>query len=307
MGSVGLKKYGPSDLLAVGLNCHYDKELRASETIEHANKDINRDLTHLNYDLSLDEHGHVERDAMTWTQAKAKLQREVDEIDEEIPPKRLREDRRTWFMLEIHCPKELEKARKEDEFFADAFKTLNASMDGNLIWGQVHKDEVHEYRNYLGKDASGKPLSETRESMMHMDVIGIPSDPERGINMKHFMNKERIKKMQDSVHEMVLEKYGIDIWTYAGHSDITVDQLKEQSEALAKTAELQAEVDRLEKARALSEALAGNIELYEKVQKAISYLDWSMENHPDQVREFEELYETIYDSQYEVEEPDPNA
>ena len=238
MGRVSLKRCSPSMLLSAGLDCHYDKELRRSESIEHANKDIDRTKTKLNYDVSPGFPTGIERDQMSWSQAKRKIQKKVDEIDEKIPPKRVREDRKTWFMLEIHCPKEIEKKGLEDEFFAKAFEALNASMDGNLIWGQIHKDEVHEYQKYTGKGNV-----ESKESMMHMDVIGIPNDPEKGINMKSFMNQQRIKQMQVSVHAMVLKEFGVDMWTYEGHSDITVDQLKEQSATLVRTAEMTREAE----------------------------------------------------------------
>ncbi len=286
MGSVNLIKYGPDALLAPGLNCHYEKELRMSESIEHANKDIRRELTHLNYDLSFGKEGGIERDAMTWSQAKRVVQERVDKIDGEIPPKRIRSDRKTWYMLEIHCPKEIERAGREDEFFEAMFEALNECMDGTLIWGQIHKDEVHEYHDYLGKDASGKAQYELKESQHHMDVIGVPFDPEKGVNMKSFMNPQRLQTTQERVHKRVLDQFGVDMWTYKGHSDTTIAMYKEQEAEIRKTRELTMQRE------------AKELELSSLSEQAVSLKEEAEKIRSDAYEEVESLSHAIEEGRY---------
>lgn len=211
-----------------GIGIHYDEEIRGNVGF-HSNKDIDTSKSYLNYN-----HGPYKK----WKDMAEAMKEEIAKVDREIPPKRIRKDRKTWLIAEVHCPKEIEEMGKEDAFFQKAYGVLGKVFDDHVIGAQIHKDEVHEYRQK--KDGS----IEKRESRMHMDLFIVPVT-KIGINMKTFLNRKRIVAANKVMQEMTAKEYGISYHTGAGKNKDTVETLKERSKMIGEVEKAKTELDSL--------------------------------------------------------------
>ena len=211
-----------------GIGIHYDESIRGKIDF-HSNRDIDIAKSFLNYNL-----GSYER----WTDMVAAIREEISRVDKKLPPKRIRKDRKTWLITEVHCPKEIAELGKEDEFFKKSYEVLEKVFDGHVVGGQVHKDEVHQY----DKKENGSAVK--AESLMHMDLFVVPVT-DNGINMKAFLNRKRISDANKAMQEMTSKEYGISYHTGAGKNKDTVETLKERSKMIGEVEKAKKELDSL--------------------------------------------------------------
>ena len=207
------------------LRKHYDLEMR-KET-NHSNTDIDKAKTYLNYNLTC-QNGNITQN-ITWIEIEQGIQDEIERIDAITPPKRLRTDRKTNYILEVVCPKEIEAMGREDEFFEKAYQAYDAMMPGSLVGAQVHKDEKHIYID------SGNVK---RESLYHMDMFGVPNTKAHGINMKIFMDQVKIIQIQDTIQAMTIKEFGISYNTGESPQKKSVEEMKIDSKIKAKKNEM---------------------------------------------------------------------
>ena len=226
MACVQIRKYSLSAMDGIGI--HYDEEVRGNVNF-HSNKDIDTSKSYLNYNL-----GPYKK----WKDMAEAMKEEIAKVDREIPPKRIRKDRKTWLIAEVHCPKEIEEMGKEDDFFQKAYEVLKKVFEDHVIGAQVHKDEVHEYRQK--KDGS----IEKRESRMHMDLFIVPVT-KIGINMKTFLDRKRIIAANKVMQEMTSKEYGISYHTGVGKNKDTVETLKERSKMIGEVEKAKTELGSL--------------------------------------------------------------
>ena len=231
MASASIKKCTTQSLKE--LRKHYDLEMR-KET-NHSNTDIDKAKTYLNYNLTC-QNGNITQN-ITWIEIEQGIQDEIERIDAITPPKRLRTDRKTNYILEVVCPKEIEAMGREDEFFEKAYQAYDEMMPGSLVGAQVHKDEKHIYID------SGNVK---RESLYHMDMFGVPNTKAHGINMKIFMDQAKIIQIQDTIQKITIKEFGISYNTGESPQKKSVEEMKIDSSIQAKKNEMVETTEQLE-------------------------------------------------------------
>lgn len=211
------------------------------------------------------------------------MQKSVEETDKLIPPKRVRADRKTMLISEVHCPRALTDAGLSDDFFRRAYDVMCDVLGADCVCGaQIHKDEVHEYLKG----------GQTYISQEHMDIFSVPKTADKGINMKTYLTAERIQKAQDMMQEMVSKTYGISYQNGEGKSLDTVEMLKEKS--------------KLEKDIIIKEtAIKENTELLslqgEAIEQNIQTLETVEEEYQGKQIELEHITTTIKEKENELE------
>lgn len=236
MASVDIQKMTTG--MMVGRNRHYGKDERV--TMQHSNTDIDKGLSHLNYDYGTKD----------YAEAIQQYKEQIEQIDALYPPKRVTRDRVTGYSLVIPCPKEIERAGKSDLFFDKTWEFLERWMpEGSLIHGQVHKDEVHEYYD------SRKQARV--ESCEHMHVEGVAyaewkdkkGNERKGINGKNFFSRDKLyKKLNKDFAEMVWKEFDVEYNTKEGARRERTETLKAESriaEAQEKAKESEAHMESL--------------------------------------------------------------
>lgn len=180
----------------------------------HSNKDIDRTLSKNNYSLGCSD----------YSEALESMKHRTKEVDELIPPKRIRKDRVTCCFIELPCPRELTVRGLSDDFFKGAYKTL-CDFFGvkNVHGGFVHKDEVHTYTD---KDKT------LRTSLEHIHVLVSAYTPEKGINGKAFETRTRLKALNSALDDMCFRSFGIRLNTKETPTHKSVERLKEESELM---------------------------------------------------------------------------
>lgn len=250
MASIDCAKYTSGQ--AGGLSVHFDEKERLER--EHANPHIDKSKTHLNsfYDCT------------GYSDMLHKQKSRVAEADKDHPPERVRKDRITAIMMEIPVPKAISDKGLTDQFLQDTY-TMIGEMVGkkNMCGMTIHRDEVHDYIDHGGKTRTslehghamvapyarwtaketvygedGRPLRDKNGKIVKQDV------KREGVNAKHFLTRNFLKKLQDNMQAMVLEKYGISYQTSQEPLHMTVEDLKRDSAraaAIIDKAERQAE------------------------------------------------------------------
>ena len=185
MASLQMMKVTASQL--TGMSVHYCDDLR--KIADHTNKDIDQSKTYLNYNSGLPDYRIFVKE----------LNRKVAEIDKVTPPERVRKDRKVCLLVEAKCPQEIADKGLEDEYFHALYNFLNKNVyENNIMFAQIHKDEVH---NYYKKEKSGD--INTHTSLYHMDMFVLPNHKDKGINMKTFNNQNRIAKAQKLTQDFI--------------------------------------------------------------------------------------------------------
>lgn len=165
--------------------------------VEYNNKEINKELSHLNYTL-----GDNVVEARTAKEEVERLKKRVSELDKIIPPQRVRKDRVTTVSFSIPAPEGL---REEDEkqFFAIAYSEITKMCGGieNVSRAYIHKDEIHEYY-----DSRNKQFVTSRP---HMHLQGIAWTDEKGVNGKYFSRREQMTAINNKIDERCKIELGI--------------------------------------------------------------------------------------------------
>ena len=194
----------------------------------HANKDINPELTHLNYTLDCKDYMETLRRLTARTKAVDKLQ----------PPKRDFGQRRiTSCFIELPCPDVIRQQGRSDDFFVKMYQQLQDFFGKeNVHGGYVHKDEVHIYY-----DKDDTPVL----SLEHMHVVVSTYTPEKGINGKAFETKARLSALNKALDQTCLREFGVPLNTGETPQHKTVERLKEETELRQVASELRHEIQQL--------------------------------------------------------------
>lgn len=164
--------------------------------VTHANKNINPELTP--YNIIINNNNYISHtDAKDIDKVYNTVQRIIKAEDAIHPPKRVRKDRVVATQAIIYVPADI-PPDKTRQWCLDAINAYNAAMGGITLGGWVHVDEIHDY---LAKD------SNQRTSMRHMHVLSIAKTPDRGINGKNFVNRQKYYDVNKAIDDMCRDKY----------------------------------------------------------------------------------------------------
>lgn len=226
MASIDFAKYTKQQ--ADGMKVHFDERCR--KDLNHANKHIDPERTHLNYFIGCNSYQEMKDNA----------ENRVKHVDKIQPPKRIKADRKTVVIAEIPCPLAIEKQGRADEFFRFTYEQLQAYFGNDNIAGMtVHKDEKHTYiDNGIEK-----------ESLFHGHAMIVPYTKEHGVNCKNFLTRNMLLNFHAWYNEKVLEQFGIEYLTHERARRKTVEQLKESTELEAVRKELKEAYSELEDVR----------------------------------------------------------
>lgn len=131
-------------------------------------------------------------------ESRAAIRNTIAAIDEAIPPKRIRADRKTVAELCIPAPRDGMSRDDAVQFLSAAYKEMATACDDMVIVGAaIHGDEVH---SYIDPDSK-----ERRESRLHMHVLVVPNVPERGCNMKSWLTRNKYREL-NQVLDRVCER-----------------------------------------------------------------------------------------------------
>lgn len=214
MASLDFAKYTSKSM--GGLSVHFDQEKR--ERLNHSNEQINKELTQNNYMIG----------TSSYAESIARCRERTEQVDKEIPPKRVKQDRVVMDMCYIPCPNEIEN---RDDFFQKSYDFLVERFGSENVHGAfIHKDEVHEYRDSRVKDVDGHQT--VRTSMEHMHVMISPYTEEKGINSKAFNTREMFQSIQQDFNKYIYQEFGVEYNTREQALGLKVEELKEATELL---------------------------------------------------------------------------
>lgn len=215
---------------AGGLKKHLGQTER--ENGNHSNEHIDKAFSKQNYAIGCSD----------YTEALAQMKARTKEVDEVLPPKRVRKDRVTCCFLELPCPKAIAEQGRSDEFFLKAHEIYKEFFGEKNVHGTfVHKDEVHEY---IAKDGS------VQTSLEHAHTLVSAFTKEKGINGKAFETRVKIKALNTAMDEMCVREFGVYLNTGERADRKSVETLKQESEARQELGELNKRVGELQRAEA---------------------------------------------------------
>ena len=216
MASLDIQKVKAGQL--AGLSKHYDEELRLK--LNHSNNHINKELTTENMFIN----------CSSYQDGLQKLNKCIKEIDEKIPPKRVRADRVTMAAIEIPIPDEIsQKGREaEREFSLKAINWLKEELKVPEIIGFVHVDERHTYTDPI--------THKERMSLSHIHSYVPAYTEEKGINAKNFFGVKRLNysELNKKFNRFVQKEYDIQYLNGNEYLNEPVETLKKISEAAKK-------------------------------------------------------------------------
>ena len=230
---------------ASGMNRHNGKYER--ENGEHENKDINPELSYLNLYIGCDD----------YSEAYYNMRTRVKEIDKAHPPRRKNKSdtRIICAMIEIPCPQEIysQGYEKAQQFFYDVYEIYKKFFGAdNVHGGFVHFDEIHDYTDKHGSKRTSLPHMHTLVSAYaewtDRDKKTGTLIPRKGINGKHFVTKERMKKLNTLVDDYCLANFDVHFLTGETPQRKSVEQLKAEEEVhqlTGKKKQIQTELDEL--------------------------------------------------------------
>lgn len=190
---------------------HCDKDWRV-KTQNHSNKDINKSLSHLN------------EQCCSYAEACDKYDSKLDAHDKVCSYRNKRKDRVTAIAHEIPAPAGL-STEKQHEWFMDALACVQDLMgEENIIAWYVHVDEIHEYINAM--------TFEEQESRPHLHIIEMPM-VDGTLCAKQVCSRNNMIALNDAIHQMSLDKYGIPFMTGEKRKGGTTKQLKQASKEIA--------------------------------------------------------------------------
>lgn len=217
---------------AGGLKKHLGQTER--ENGNHSNEHIDKELSHQNYAIGCSD----------YAEALEQMKARTKEVDEVLPPKRVRKDRVTCCFLELPCPKVIAEQGRSDEFFLKAHEIYKEFFGEKNVHGTfVHKDEVHEY---IAKDGS------VQTSLEHAHTLVSAFTEEKGINGKAFETRAKIKALNTAMDEMCVREFGVYLNTGERADRKSVETLKQETEARQELGELNKRVGELQRVEAES-------------------------------------------------------
>lgn len=216
MASLDIQKVKAGQL--AGLSKHYDEEWRLK--LNHSNNHINKELTTENMFIN----------CSSYQDGLQKLNKCIKEVDEKIPPKRVRADRVTMAAIEIPIPDEIsQKGREaEREFSQKAINWLKEELKVPEIIGFVHVDERHTYTDPI--------THKERMSLSHIHSYVPAYTEEKGINAKNFFGIKKLNyaELNKKFNNFIQKEYDIQYLNGNEYLNEPVETLKKISEATDK-------------------------------------------------------------------------
>ena len=210
MASVDWKKIKtPNEVKAVLF--HNSKETR-TKTKEHSNADIDPTRTAGNYSL----------DGLTYAARCKRYDDRIAQLDSTTNTNK-RKDRVTAICLALPRPKDLPPEKYADWFAAAYALMVDRFGADNVIGGDVHVDEVHDYIHSI----SGK-LVTSRE---HLHLTVIPVDESGKLNAKAIETRANMRSLNNDVEQMSQRQFGVQFMTGEGRKGAAVEQMKQESAA----------------------------------------------------------------------------
>ncbi len=257
---------------ASGLKVHMEQKHR--EGLNHANRHIDRSLSHLNYAIG----------AKSYEDSYTRMLKRTEEVDKVKPPQRVKADRVICDMCYLVCPQEIES--RSTEFFEKSYEFLKEYFGEENVHGMfVHLDEKHEYRDSRVKDENDNQA--IKESLYHAHTMISCYTDVKGINGTAFNNKQMYRDIQKRFDNFVYQEFGVHYQTKDKAMKMSVESLKEASNKLA---DLEEEMEVLRRNnKVLRER---NSELVREIKESMELIESS--------REKVELYKQIAENCIEV-------
>lgn len=225
MASINWKKLTMQS--AGALYVHLDQNARQNH--EHANKNINKELTCQNYIIGADSFADAIKSMKARTAA-------VDAVE---PPQRLRKDRVVCCMLEYTTPPEIASKGLTDDFLKTMYEILCEYFGKENVHGSFcHFDEIHEYIDVTEKTA--------RQSLIHAHTLVSCYVTGKGINGRAFETREKLNDLNKTVNYVLEKKYNIKYNNGKGRNYETIETLKAKSEKLKLEQELEQATTKLQ-------------------------------------------------------------
>lgn len=193
---------------------HSAKETRLEHT--HSNEHINPEMTKFNYQTN------------SYAGACEVYDKRIAHLDAQQNANK-RKDRVTCFGLEVPRPKDLPLEQMKP-WAKRVINIISKQYGANNICGTyVHVDEVHDYVNALTKE-----INTSRE---HLQCYVVPEHNGK-LNGKWFSSKQNMTKLNQAIHEMTMNEFGVQFMDGSKRKGPRVEYLKQKSRELEEEASL---------------------------------------------------------------------
>lgn len=261
---------------------HCDPEKRLANN--HANKNIDKSLTHTNLQLK-------DRDYQTVCDVYDQTMNHLNSLPHPNKAKGIV----LGFGLDIPAPLGLDDDKDGEDFFNRVCEIV-AEQYGydNILEAYYHRDEIHDY---IDEDGN------TRTSRPHVHVYVLPVqynekyEHER-LNGKWFSKRSNMNKLNNSIHKMCKKEYGLAFMDGSKRkSNKTVEQLKNESDERRIEAESRAK-EIIQEAEAQADAFRTSVfaEIAGFKQEVREIIDETQNRLKTANNELEAIDQKIYDA-----------
>lgn len=223
MSSVNFEKIKQNGKPVSAYIRHNDSSERLKH--EHSNKDINKDLTS----------GNVDWKGIDYNAAQERYKARIAELDK-VEGQNKRKDRVVAFALCVPIPKDVSDKKA---FFIDVMELFSKDFgERNIIQGNLHVDEVH---NYIEN-------GEVKTSLEHIHCLVIPEINGK-LCGKKFSSRAAMSGLSKEIDNLCKTRYHCNFLTGETPQHKTVEELKAEGEAEKKALLQLADTDIVETKR----------------------------------------------------------
>lgn len=223
MSSVNFEKIKQNGKPVSAYIRHNDSSERLKH--EHSNKDINKDLTS----------GNVDWKGIDYNAAQERYKARIAELDK-VEGQNKRKDRVVAFALCVPIPKDVSDKKA---FFNDVMELFSKDFgERNIIQGNLHVDEVHDYIEN----------GEVKTSLEHIHCLVIPEINGK-LCGKKFSSRAAMSGLSKEIDNLCKTRYHCNFLTGKTPQHKTVEELKAEGEAEKKALLQLADTDIVETKR----------------------------------------------------------
>ena len=223
MSSVNFEKIKQNGKPVSAYIRHNDSSERLKH--EHSNKDINKDLTS----------GNVDWEGIDYNAAQERYKARIAELDK-VEGQNKRKDRVVAFALCVPIPKDVSDKKA---FFNDVRELFSKDFGvRNIIQGNLHVDEVHDYIEN----------GEVKTSLEHIHCLVIPEINGK-LCGKKFSSRAAMSGLSKEIDNLCKARYHCNFLTGETPQHKTVEELKAEGEAEKKALLQLADTDIVETKR----------------------------------------------------------
>lgn len=223
MSSVNFEKIKQNGKPVSAYIRHNDSNERLKH--EHSNKDINKDLTS----------GNVDWKGIDYNAAQERYKARITELDK-VEGQNKRKDRVVAFALCVPIPKDVSDKKA---FFNDVMELFSKDFgERNIIQGNLHVDEVHDYIEN----------GEVKTSLEHIHCLVIPEINGK-LCGKKFSSRAAMSGLSKEIDNLCKTRYHCNFLTGETPQHKTVEELKAEGEAEKKALLQLADTDIVETKR----------------------------------------------------------